>query len=132
MSGAYSPTRAGDTTAAVGLSGSYAIAAGLDVGTDASSLTIPTFESDFATSPSPQIPEIDIKNAQIVGEKLRLAIMENSQLDDSIMPGKHVTISVGVASFPQSGDNEVNVLGSADKALYKAKESGRNNVKLAI
>ena len=61
VSGAYSPTRAGDTTAAVGLSGSYAIAAGLDVGTDASSLTIPTFESDFATSPSPQIPEIDIK-----------------------------------------------------------------------
>jgi len=61
VSGAYSPTRAGDTTAAVGLSGSYAIAAGLDVGTDASSLTIPTFESDFATTPSPQIPEIDIK-----------------------------------------------------------------------
>ena len=61
VSGAYTPTRAGDTSAAVGLSGSYAIAAGLDVGTDASSLTIPTFESDFATTPSPQIPEIDIK-----------------------------------------------------------------------
>ena len=61
VSGAYVPTRAGDTTAAVGLSGSYAVAAGLDVGTDASSLTIPTFESDFGTTPSPAIPEIDIK-----------------------------------------------------------------------
>lgn len=62
VSGAYAPTRAGDTTAAVGLTGSYAIAASLDVDTgDASALTIPSFESDFATSPSPQIPEIDIK-----------------------------------------------------------------------
>jgi hypothetical protein len=46
---------------AVGLTGSYAIAAALDVDSDASALTIPSFESDFATQPSPQIPEIDIK-----------------------------------------------------------------------
>ena len=77
------------------------------------------------------LPEIDILNAQIVGEKLRTAIMNNSQLDDNIMPGNHVTISVGVASFPQSGENEVNVLGNADKALYKAKDNGRNRVEVS-
>ena len=61
VSGAYVPEKAANTTAAVGLTGSYAIGASLDVDSDASTLTIPSFESDFATSPSPQIPEIDIK-----------------------------------------------------------------------
>ena len=63
VSGAYAPTRAGDTTQAVGLTGSYAIGDSLNVdGSDASTLTIPSFESDFNTSnPSPIIPEIDIK-----------------------------------------------------------------------
>lgn len=61
VSGAYAPTRAGDTTAAVGLTGSYAIAASLDADADGSTLTIPSFESDFSTTPSPIIPEIDIK-----------------------------------------------------------------------
>jgi hypothetical protein len=61
VSGAYAPTRAGDTTAAVGLTGSYAIAASLDADSDGSTLTIPSFESDFGSTPSPIIPEIDIK-----------------------------------------------------------------------
>jgi len=44
------------------LTASYAIADGLNVDTaDGSALTIPSFESDFGTSPSPAIPEIDIK-----------------------------------------------------------------------
>jgi hypothetical protein len=42
---------------------SFPIAATLDISTTdgGSALTIPTFESNFGTSPSPQIPEIDIK-----------------------------------------------------------------------
>jgi len=44
------------------LTASYAIADGLNVDTaDGSALTIPSFESNFGTSPSPAIPEIDIK-----------------------------------------------------------------------
>lgn len=63
VSGAYAPTEAGTTTAAVGLTGSFPIAASLDVdSTDGSTLTIPSFESDFAINPpTPVIPEIDIK-----------------------------------------------------------------------
>lgn len=63
VSGAYAPTAAGTTTQAVGLTGSYAIGANLNVdGSDGSTLTIPSFESDFnPATPSPTIPEIDIK-----------------------------------------------------------------------
>lgn len=45
----------------INLTASYTVAAGLSVGSDASALTIPTFESDFEVEPTPQIPEIDIK-----------------------------------------------------------------------
>jgi len=65
VSGAYTPDQntLNNTTAAVGLSGSYAIGASLNVDSDdGSTLTIPSFESDFSTSDaSPMIPEIDIK-----------------------------------------------------------------------
>jgi len=44
------------------LSASYVLKASLNVDTDdGSALTIPSFESNFATTPSPMIPEIDIK-----------------------------------------------------------------------
>jgi len=50
------------TTTANNLTGSYVIAPSLDVESGVgSTLTIPTFESNFGTSPSPVIPEIDIK-----------------------------------------------------------------------
>ena len=77
------------------------------------------------------LPEIDMENARIVAEKLRKTIMANTQLDDSQMPNKHVTISVGVASLPESGNEEEILLGMADKAMYKAKETGRNKVCLS-
>jgi len=44
-----------------GFSGSYVQAPTLDTDSDGSTLTIPTFESNFETSPQIQIPEIDIK-----------------------------------------------------------------------
>jgi diguanylate cyclase (GGDEF)-like protein len=39
-----------------------------------------------------------------------------------------VTISIGVASFPQSGANFQGVMKVADEALYRAKDAGRNQV----
>jgi len=75
MSGKHSP----GTTVASGnpnLSCSYALPATLNIDSnDGSALTIPSFESNFATSPSPIIPEIDIKIESIavtaVTRKLR-------------------------------------------------------------
>jgi diguanylate cyclase (GGDEF)-like protein len=39
-----------------------------------------------------------------------------------------VTISIGVSSFPEDGVDEHALIESADKALYRAKEKGRNRV----
>jgi predicted signal transduction protein with EAL and GGDEF domain len=42
-----------------------------------------------------------------------------------------VTISIGVAAYPGSGDSPQSVLKAADEALYRAKDAGRNRVEVA-
>jgi diguanylate cyclase (GGDEF)-like protein len=40
----------------------------------------------------------------------------------------HITVSIGVASFPQDGQIKEDIIYKADKALYQAKQEGRNRV----
>jgi len=42
-----------------------------------------------------------------------------------------VTISVGVAAFPEHGLTSAEILKSADTALYRAKNEGRDRVVVA-
>lgn len=46
------------------------------------------------------------------------------------IPGSEarITLSVGIAAFPEHGANSDQLTGSADQALYRAKRSGRNRV----
>ncbi len=41
-----------------------------------------------------------------------------------------VTVSIGVASFPQDARDEAELVIKADKAMYAAKQGGRNRIKL--
>jgi diguanylate cyclase (GGDEF)-like protein/PAS domain S-box-containing protein len=41
-----------------------------------------------------------------------------------------ITLSIGVAIFPANGNNLETILQSADRALYQAKQNGRNKVEL--
>jgi len=77
------------------------------------------------------LPEIDLHNAYYVAEKLRNAVITSTFSGDEKMSGKGITISLGVAAFPENGDTEKMVLEKADEALYKAKERGRNQVVVA-
>ena len=71
------------------------------------------------------LPYTHIDEAKIVGERLRKAVEEASiQLDKLNI---NVTISMGLAELtPDLSGEELFKL--ADKALYEAKESGRNRV----
>ncbi|HYW69923.1 MAG TPA: GGDEF domain-containing protein [Pyrinomonadaceae bacterium] len=40
----------------------------------------------------------------------------------------HITISIGVASFPEDGRDPIQLVEMADTALYRAKHNGRNQV----
>ncbi len=43
----------------------------------------------------------------------------------------HVTLSAGVATFPEHGTSQEQLIVQADKALYLAKQSGRDRIELA-
>ena len=71
------------------------------------------------------LPYTHIDEAKIVGERLRKAVEETTvQLDDLTI---NVTISMGLAEFTQEETGE-ELFARADKALYEAKEGGRNRV----
>ncbi len=43
----------------------------------------------------------------------------------------HITLSIGIAAFPENGKELIHIKDLADKALYSAKEHGRNRVECA-
>lgn len=75
------------------------------------------------------MPGADVERAEERAQDLRRAV-EDMELRYSGETLK-VTISSGVAVYSQHGKTLAELLDSADKALYKAKESGRNCVIVA-
>lgn len=62
-----------------------------------------------------------------IAERLRLTVeKENFQMSNGKMI--NITVSIGVSSFPETIDDTNKLLKQADKALYEAKHSGRNQV----
>lgn len=76
------------------------------------------------------LPYTHIDEAKIVGERLRKAVESSPipiNVENSDVKSINVTISMGLAEFnkTETGDE---LFERADKALYEAKESGRNRV----
>jgi diguanylate cyclase (GGDEF)-like protein len=64
-----------------------------------------------------------------VAERIRGGV---AALDlDDLVPGLRVTISLGVAALDRQDADFASLLDRADKALYRAKESGRNRIEVA-
>ncbi len=76
------------------------------------------------------LPGTNLVKAKRIAERLRQKISETRvEVDGQII---EVTASFGVACYPTQGiDNMNDLLKAADKALYEAKETGRNKVVLA-
>lgn len=78
------------------------------------------------------LPDTTLEEANMVAERLRKAI-ESKKVDISKLCADkkeiNVTISLGVAHY-DNNDYEKTLIKKADKALYKAKETGRNKVVL--
>jgi len=78
------------------------------------------------------LPRTDMLNAYNVGERIRSAIAEQRVTTDSEPPRVvSVTASLGIASFPESkADSGEDLVRLADRALYRAKKTGKNRVEL--
>ena len=69
------------------------------------------------------LPNTDVNGAQLLAEKIRQALSELS-----VMP-QQLTLSAGCyAAIPQTHSDADEYIGFADKALYRAKANGRNQV----
>jgi diguanylate cyclase (GGDEF)-like protein/PAS domain S-box-containing protein len=73
------------------------------------------------------LPEASLDMTQQRGEELRQAI-DSVRLERLGQPVGAVTLSLGVAAFPDHGSNKESLLRIADAALYRAKKEGRNRV----
>ncbi len=75
------------------------------------------------------LPNTDISGALAIAEQMKTNI-ENLQIEHKYSEvSDHVTISLGVASVvAERGSNYSQLIQQADKALYAAKEQGRNQV----
>ena len=80
------------------------------------------------------LPGITKTEAYVVAEKLRerLEATPITVTADEATREVHVTASLGVASVGTHATEALGLLEAADSALYQAKASGRNQVRLAV
>ena len=74
------------------------------------------------------LPETSLDGALAVAEKLRASLTEPYALQSAVA---RVGVSVGVALFPEHGEEADILLSAADSALYEAKREGKGRVRVA-
>ena len=69
--------------------------------------------------------ECNLATATIVAERVRSRIAEQD------LGEGRLTVSIGLAEYPEGGDTPEELIGTADAAMYQAKSAGRNQVVVA-
>jgi two-component system, cell cycle response regulator len=75
--------------------------------------------------------DADYAQALVAAERVRRAVEQHSfaaaiQGGEETATRFHITISIGVASYPDDAKDPIQLVELADSALYRAKRSGRN------
>jgi diguanylate cyclase (GGDEF)-like protein/PAS domain S-box-containing protein len=71
------------------------------------------------------LPQIKSRNdAAIIAKRLLDSMQEPFEMDGQIL---HATASIGIAVYPEDGEDGKTLVKNADAALYRAKELGRND-----
>jgi diguanylate cyclase (GGDEF)-like protein len=73
------------------------------------------------------LSDTPLSTATQVAERIR-ATVEHSAFDGGRAGPLSLTLCIGVAAFPEHGARREELLGAADKAMYRAKSLGRNRV----
>ena len=73
------------------------------------------------------LPETPREGARVVANKLRRAVRARPFVSDG-GPEVRVTVSIGVAVYPEDGSTVEELIQAADVAMYKAKRRGRDRV----
>lgn len=74
---------------------------------------------------------VDAEGAMKLAERARIAVERAPLTGETLEPVGPVTISVGVALFPDHGSSIEALIDVADRAMYASKEMGRNRVTMS-
>ncbi len=77
------------------------------------------------------MPETSALTGKTIAERLRKAIESCPFKDMKSQPGGRLTASLGIAAYPENAASAHDLIDEADRALYSAKEAGRNRVCLS-
>jgi len=73
-------------------------------------------------------PKTDTETARDIAERLRKIICDAPFMNEKHQPAGELTISIGIATFPNDALDWPTLISNADRALYRAKADGRNKV----
>ena len=73
------------------------------------------------------LPQTDKKEAFLIAERIRMDIQKYPFLNEEVFPNKQLTVSLGIATFPENGLLAADIITTSDKSLYQAKNKGKNN-----
>jgi two-component system cell cycle response regulator len=76
------------------------------------------------------LPQTDARGAKVIAERLRQRIAATVFLRAHGLEVK-LTASFGIATYPDHGRSEEDLVNRADQAMYAAKEAGKNRVQAA-
>lgn len=72
------------------------------------------------------LPQTDSRAARPIADRIR-ELIESTPVESGA-DVLSITVSIGIAAYPGSGKTAAELFASADRALYRAKQSGRNQV----
>ncbi|TNC94769.1 MAG: cyclic nucleotide-binding protein [Gallionellaceae bacterium] len=75
------------------------------------------------------LPDTGVEQARAIAERLRTMVAANEVISGDLT--FKITVSIGIAPTTQEGSLE-DFFGAADRALYRAKELGRNRIEVSV
>jgi diguanylate cyclase (GGDEF)-like protein len=75
------------------------------------------------------LPETSKGDAMAFAERIRRGVEAGIMAPDG---SRALTVSIGLAAFPDDGKAQEDLLRSADEALYESKRGGRNRVTASV
>lgn len=74
------------------------------------------------------LPQTDKEKSFISARRLMKVVEETQFKGEEKLPRGHLTISMGIAAYPEDATSLEELIHRADEALYKAKHSGKNQI----
>ena len=72
------------------------------------------------------LPETGKEEAIIVCERIRKSVAMTTMVDEKANAVGTISVTIGLAAFPEDADNKDDLIANADKALYQGKRAGKN------